>query len=295
VSGAAGLDELRAGTFHCVLLNFDLPDMTGFEFLIAAEVDGRAPCGIVLVTDAEEEAVVAEATKRGVHGYLAKDRVNTTDLWNVITQAVVKAETEQRLAGSLRDSAAKAALEQQILKRKVDAAPSPVGHTDQIVQRKSGSGFWFEVPADTPASPPQPELTYASSTPGYRVLLVDDLEMNRSVIGTVLGKAGHAVTEAGGGDEAVWLACQYPFDMILMDVRMPEVDGLEATRRIRALAGPCREIPILALTAHSSPDQKEKCRDAGMDGHLAKPLDYGTLICAVDSVMAASASAMRGG
>jgi CheY-like chemotaxis protein len=117
--------------------------------------------------------------------------------------------------------------------------------------------------------------------------------MNRSFIGALLGSAGHAVTEAEGGEEAVWLASENPFDLILMDIRMPEVDGLEATRRIRTLAGPHGQVPILALTAHTFLDQKAKCRDAGMDGHLAKPVDYDTLISAVHNVIAGSAHAAR--
>ena len=114
-----------------------------------------------------------------------------------------------------------------------------------------------------------------------RVLLVDDIEMNRDVVGGFLCAAGHVAVLAGSGQEAVRLASEQTFDLILMDVRMPEMDGLEATRRIRALPAPHGKVPILALTAHAFRDQIIQTWDAGMDGHLTKPVDYATLLSAI--------------
>jgi CheY-like chemotaxis protein len=290
LSGEAGLAELRSGTFHCVLLDDELRDMTASEFMTAASVDGELPCAFVVITAKGNETPAADTLGR-VHGYLTKDQANTTDLWPAVTQAVLKAEQE-RLARSLRAGAAAAiALDQKIV-----AAEVVEVRLDDPVVNSSGGTVFLELPADVAASRPglRPTDDEASS-PCYRVLLVDDLVMNRSVIGAFLSHAGHVVTEANGGEEAVWLASEQPFDVILMDVRMPEVDGLEATRRIRTLGGACGQVPVLALTAHSSPDQKAKCQDAGMDGHLAKPVDYDTLMRTVDHVIAASASAMRRG
>jgi CheY-like chemotaxis protein len=293
VNGAAGLVELRTGAYHCALLDFDLPDMTVFEFLTAASVDGQLPCAVVLVTEQGNE--VADATRLGVHGYLAKDEANTTNLWHAVAQAVMKAGPEQRLA--MRDhAAANVGLGQKIIRRQAVKGELSMGEqTDYAISPDGGNDFWYEVPAVAPASRPKPRPVKndSSSAPRYRVLVVDDLVMNRSFIGALLGSAGHAVTEAEGGEEAVWLASENPFDLILMDIRMPEVDGLEATRRIRTLAGPHGQVPILALTAHTFLDQKAKCRDAGMDGHLAKPVDYDTLISAVHNVIAGSAHAAR--
>jgi len=92
------------------------------------------------------------------------------------------------------------------------------------------------------------------------------------------------VTVAENGKTAVRLAGEEDFDLILMDVRMADMDGLEATRQIRALPGVRAMVPILALTAYTSPDQVAQCLDAGMDGHVPKPVDYQTLIRMIDHV-----------
>ena len=143
--------------------------------------------------------------------------------------------------------------------------------------------FWFELPAGRAhlarrLSNPVQGVPVASVR---HVLLVDDIQINRDIIGAFLKAAGHVVTLAESGQEAIRLAAEQQFDLILMDVRMPEMDGLEATRRIRALPGSLGQMPILALTAHTFPDQVAKCAEAGMDGHVAKPVDYETLIDAV--------------
>jgi len=140
-----------------------------------------------------------------------------------------------------------------------------------------GEIFWLEIPtADTSAD--------AGRRHRGRVLLVDDIEMNRDVIGGFLRAAGHEVLLAENGKEAVRLAFQKMVDVVLMDVRMPGMDGLEATRQIRALPNPGSEVPILALSAYTMRDQAMICQDAGMDGFVAKPVGYTTLMRAIDDV-----------
>jgi signal transduction histidine kinase len=152
-----------------------------------------------------------------------------------------------------------------------------------------GSVFWLELPTAEAVAPPGPgpvpDVPPAAPT-GRRVLIVDDIAMNRDVIGSFLCAAGYVVVLAEGGQEAVRLAFEQPFDLILMDVRMPGMDGLEATRRIRALPAPRGQVPILALTAFSFLDQVDQCRDAGMDGHIAKPVQYATLVSAIAGAIA---------
>jgi len=111
--------------------------------------------------------------------------------------------------------------------------------------------------------------------------VVDDVIMNRNVADAFLRTAGHEVTCVEGGAEAVAAVATTDFDVVLMDVRMPEMDGLEATRRIRALEGACACVPIVALTAQAFAEQIAECRKAGMDSHLAKPFLPNTLLAAV--------------
>ncbi len=110
-----------------------------------------------------------------------------------------------------------------------------------------------------------------------RVLVVDDHPVNRDVAALMLAAAGCEVDLACDGAEAVAAAGPGGFDLILMDVRMPLMDGLEATRRIRALAGPAATVPIVAFTADAMPEDVVRCLAAGMQGHIAKPVSQARL------------------
>jgi len=107
-----------------------------------------------------------------------------------------------------------------------------------------------------------------------RVLVVDDSADNRQVTVALLQRVHHRVVEADGGQAAIEAVRRGSFDVVLMDVHMPELDGLEAARRIRAEG---IELPIVALTAHATVGVSEDCRAAGMDGFLTKPVSAATL------------------
>ncbi len=164
-----------------------------------------------------------------------------------------------------------------------------------------GSIFWLELPSLPAASPGQiaganpigadgsisakPAAVEpgdaVSAGPSWRVLVVDDVAINRDIAAAFLTVAGHQPTCAEDGKEAVSLATAQDFDLILMDVRMPGIDGREATRRIRAIAGPRGQVPIVALTAQAFADEMAECRRAGMDEHLAKPFTQPALLAAM--------------
>jgi CheY-like chemotaxis protein len=110
------------------------------------------------------------------------------------------------------------------------------------------------------------------------VLVVDDVDINREIARGFLQAAGHHVTCAGSGAEAVDAVRRETFDAVLMDVRMPGMDGLEATRLIRNMPGAAQHVPILALTAQAFAEQVEACLAAGMNGHVIKPFNQETLL-----------------
>ena len=159
------------------------------------------------------------------------------------------------------------------------------GQIGHMARPGGGSIFWLELPFDPTLQPPdlQPstEDVVASSSAKLHVLVVDDIFMNRDIAGSFLRAAGHSVTCVEGGEQAIEAVASTNFDVVLMDVRMPEMDGLEATRRIRLREGAGRRVPILALSAQAFTEQVAECRTAGMDGHLLKPFDSEALLAAV--------------
>lgn len=106
---------------------------------------------------------------------------------------------------------------------------------------------------------------------------MDDNEINRELIKAMLEKIGHDVTLATGGREAIELAGDAPFDAILMDISMPEVNGIQATKAILSGEGPNRETPIIAVTAHAMPKERAEFSAVGMSGFMQKPLDMKVL------------------
>jgi CheY-like chemotaxis protein len=141
-----------------------------------------------------------------------------------------------------------------------------------------GSCFWFSL-AFPRALEAAEEVAVAApaleALRGARVLVAEDDATSQLLVRELLGRLGAVVTVAATGTEAVAAAARADFDIVLMDVRMPEMDGLEASRRIRALpdGGP----PIIALTANALAGERERCLGAGMDGYLTKPLEPETL------------------
>jgi CheY-like chemotaxis protein len=109
------------------------------------------------------------------------------------------------------------------------------------------------------------------------VLVVDDFADTRAMLRRTLEAAGYRVAEAVDGEQAVAAARRACPDLILMDLNMPRLDGLEAARRIRALKGECAGVPIIAVTAFDTYGMRQAALDAGCDDYLMKPLDTAEL------------------
>jgi len=156
-----------------------------------------------------------------------------------------------------------------------------------------GSTFHFEVAlrpatAGAVAAPAAHDAEVAGEGGrSLEVLVAEDHPVNQKLALRLLERRGHRVTVVANGLEAVAAAAGRDFDIILMDVQMPEMDGMEATGRIRALevvrGG---RVPIVAMTAHALPGDAERCLAAGMDAHVPKPLDSRQLLAVIESLTA---------
>lgn len=153
------------------------------------------------------------------------------------------------------------------------------GHVEVETVQGVGSTFSFTIPLEpTAALPPAPTPQGGTLEPRpCRVLLVDDNAAGRQVSGSLLAHLGAEVTPAASGQEGLdfYTAGPDKFDLVLMDVRMPDMDGHEATRRLReweAGEGKNRHVQVVALTANSAPSDQLQARAAGMDGYLTKPV-----------------------
>ncbi|GAB7080691.1 response regulator [Megalodesulfovibrio paquesii] len=158
-----------------------------------------------------------------------------------------------------------------------------------------GSAFTFSVwlnlppadcvqePAPTQDAPAAPPLRL----PPLRILLAEDNLVNQAFAQLILRREGHTVTTASNGREAMALLSSEAFDLVLMDVRMPELDGVETTRRIRSrdngILDP--DVPIIAMTAHSQRGDRERFLEAGMDDYISKPMAWETVIDIIAAVL----------
>ena len=146
-----------------------------------------------------------------------------------------------------------------------------------------GSQFWFEVSLPLASALPAPgPIVARRHTRGRRLLLVEDVPVSQDLARAVLEGGGHRVDIASGGAEAIEAVQATRYDLVLMDVQMPRIDGMTATRLIRALDHPAANVPIIAMTANVLPHQIARCLAAGMQDHVGKPFKREALLEAID-------------
>ena len=156
----------------------------------------------------------------------------------------------------------------------------------------AGSRFWFtarfaRAEAAT-TSGAKPAVSAFARPPGQqrRVLVAEDNSVNQLVVAAILRRAGHHADIVANGVEAVQAVAHMPYDLVLMDIHMPDMDGIAATRQIRAGAPAIRDIPIVALTADALTGDRERYLAAGMDDYLSKPIDATLLLDMIDQLTA---------
>jgi signal transduction histidine kinase len=172
-----------------------------------------------------------------------------------------------------------------ISKRLVEAMGGKIG---VVSERGAGASFWFEVPLEEASreAPAAPVETTTEESRPLAILLVDDVLLNQQVVVGLMEFSGHKVTVTNDGIEALEKIEREDFDVVLMDMHMPRMDGLEATRRIRQLSGQKARIPVLGLTASVLDEDRRDCLAAGMDEVVTKPFTRRSLDCAINSLMA---------
>jgi signal transduction histidine kinase/DNA-binding NarL/FixJ family response regulator len=164
----------------------------------------------------------------------------------------------------------------------LDGAPGP------------GSCFWFEIPyeAGDAALAAEKAAFDPTALPPLRVLLAEDVPVNQRLLGEGLGRHGHAVTVVANGEEAVRRAAAGGFDLVLMDMHMPVMDGIEATRRIRRLPPPAGTVPVVALSASVTPGERGRYRAAGMNACVGKPIVWPELFAVLAGLTLGGGSAV---
>ena len=153
-----------------------------------------------------------------------------------------------------------------------------------------GSLFWFELPLlpGNPVAAAQRAGIEHAYVRGLRILVVDDVEVNRDLLAEMLGRHEHDVVLAEDGAAALDRAAKERFDVVLMDVQMPVMDGMEATRRIRRLPGPAGAVPVFALTANVMSTERDRYLASGMNMCLTKPINWRDLFAALAKVASGS-------
>ncbi|MCW2245313.1 PAS domain S-box-containing protein [Azospirillum fermentarium] len=183
------------------------------------------------------------------------------------------------LIGALRGAGVRRIIRLTMVGQHCDGLPAG---TDALVIKPVRQRRLLDVlegkPGDSALPPPRPARLQAAAVAGRRLLLAEDSPTNQLVAASFLKAAGYQVDVAANGLEAVEAARTLPYDLILMDLAMPEMDGLTAARTLRTMPAPIGVIPIIAMTADAMPGDRDRCLASGMNDYVPKPVDRALLL-----------------
>jgi hypothetical protein len=171
-----------------------------------------------------------------------------------------------------------------ICKSLVDVMHGEIGVSSRLGE---GSTFWFTLSLPVSATVTRPAEIPQASNAGRKgtVLVVDDVEVNRRLVSVILTSTGYSVDEAGSGRDAIARLKKGGVDAVLLDLQMPDMDGLETTARIRTLLGDEGRVPIVAMTANAMSGVIDQCLAAGMNSYVRKPATKNDLLNALAKVL----------
>ena len=177
-----------------------------------------------------------------------------------------------------------------ICRRLVDLMHGELGVKSEL---GSGSTFWFEIPVRLPqriGGSVSASSRLEAGSRRIKILVAEDIEANRTVIGAMLQSLGHRVDMVEDGEKAIAAAVEGDYDVILMDIQMPRVNGLDAIRAIRKHGGRQTHVPIVAVTAFAQESDRKEAMTAGADGYLTKPIRKNDLRSTLEGVASQSDS-----
>jgi len=311
-SGLEALQVMREAVkldapFDCLILDYQMPGMNGLDVTAAIRSDARiAATPIVFLTSVDNGVSPEEIRRLRIHKNLMKP-ARSSHLFDAIIAAIAGSRTSVQpvapapepeepaapeLASTrpLRQSAPKPALAE-------DPAPKPAEAPLAANDGTAAKDVREETlpPRDEPAQPEPLARHTGPADFALDILIAEDNEVNQLVFSQILIDSGYSFEIVGDGKQAVETSARKPPRLILMDVSMPELNGLEATEAIRrreAVDG--RHTPIIGVTAHALKGDREKCVQAGMDDYLSKPISPDTLLQKVDEWLKGRAAAAAG-
>ena len=312
--------KLEAGSIHLESIPFSPQDLLKeVAALMGAQAEEKGLTLAMVVAPDIPEQVLADPTRvRQVLINLIGNACKFSEYGEILCRASYEAGAPGALRLEVRDQGIGLSEDQQtrVFRRFEQGDPSTTrrfggtglglaiskdlvelmgGEMGVVSSLGAGSTFWFAIPAPPALTGKASTQEQRSRSPGrpLRVLAADDHPVNRLVIATYLETAGHEVTLASDGREAFEAIQTADFDVVLMDIQMPTLDGLSATREIRSLETVARDVPIIALTANAMAGDRERFLEAGMNDYIAKPIDPDALLETIDRIAEHARASIR--